>query len=986
MDWEGNEWADSEWPSAAPIEEEVGSALKALPKGSPAAVLTPEIDDIHAWEDVLEERSSPRPTSTDPADEQGTVGEDKAETSEDAGSTAVREATEQLQDMQVEEESEVEDEVTEKIETGKEANALGLAPPISMSSISVDDPHWGSDVEAESVVTGVPPAETTKATALDTVTETHSEPQAEPAIPVMPVSPAEVVEEVWGKPETAIKPVSPVEELKEGWGDSGSVPNVESSEEPAALEKSISEEVSLPTVEDEGWGDGGDWGDFEEGEGFDDPETVIDEPVTPAVIPVVSSKKTPVLVTELEFPQPLEELVGKMRGSENTEVNEKEVDTPILSYREKSRKLYNSLIRPNCQFIESKRAASEDNVVKWKGSEFEKILKGEIKKLQENDSKNLKRVFKFGWSNGGAERSGSRGRPLSMPPPKNNEPPVQIPGLTRSSTMSRASTASPAPASGGLTRSSSLRERGRDMTRNKPPGLVQTAIAGAVGQRVASSSPSMSPAMSPISPSVTHGHHHSLSSVFGRSKSKSHSKSSSFSSITSPLDSPLDSPIDSPLGSPILTTLAPTLSPTLTGTPPSGPSRSATPVSTVPPVVEEDSFADFVSATPVASTQNSPIVSPKIGSPISSPLGSKVTSPKMSHPQISSPLAGNGNNDLLGLDMSGFNINNTSKATQPSQPSNSLGDFFDGPKPAEPKNAVPPMGDFFDSKPLASPALSTHQQSPLDDFFGSSAKKSEPQAADGSGTSGSSKDFVGQKSSATTGDQLDDIFGTSSTPSGNSTNLMGSSNAPPAHKSSDFGIFDDPKAKPVSEPAFKSADNGSEFDIFNSAPAKQNIQPAMAPLEPSSTGLSGFEIFDKPSATPSIQITSSKADDDEWGDFTDSVATTNRPRKNSYNSAADVTSNTHNIPSSEVAQSISQSSTQSLFDTTFLDAAMDKRQKSKSPSRSPVAPMKLVKKPVAFELDMGPLQPGSKYKQQSEDKLVNDIVNSLPNLDFMAPI
>lgn len=527
------------------------------------------------------------------------------------------------------------------------------------------------------------------------------------------------------------------------------------------------------------------------------------------------------------------------------------------------------------------------------------------------------------------------------------------------------------------------------MTRNKPPGLVQTAIAGAVGQRVVSSSPSMSPTMSPISPSAPHHHHHALSSVFGRSKSKTHSKSSSVSSITSPLDSPIDSPIDSPLGSPILTNLVPSLSPTLTGTPPSGPSRTGTPLSNAPPVAE-DSFADFVSATPVASKNNSPISSPKIGSPVGSPFGSKVTSPKMSHPQISSPLAGNGNHDLMGLDLLGSNTNTATKATQPTQPSNALDDFFGGSKPAGMKPAASPLDDIFGSKPVAHPAPNKPAQSPLDDFFSSTTKKPDPQPVKNSGASGYLGTADGQKSATTasaTGNQLDDLFGSSTTPTtnaGNNMGIFGSGSTQPAHKGSDFDIFDDPKAKAIPKPAVASTDNGSEFDIFNAAPTKQTWQPPADPLKESSARLSGFEIFDKPSSTPSIQIDSSQAEDDEWGDFTDSVATTNRPRKNSYNSAARVSSNTHNVPSSEVAQSISQSSTQSLFDTTFLDSAMDKRHKSKSPSRSPIAPMKLAKKPVAFELDMGPLQPGSKYKQQSEDKLVNDIVNSLPNLDFMA--
>ncbi|KAG5356357.1 hypothetical protein CJU89_6086 [Yarrowia sp. B02] len=957
MDWEGNEWADSEWKSAEPVEEDATPAFEPLPSGSPAAVLTPEIDDIHAWGDVLEERSSPRPASKGDAEEQGTTEEAETADSEAEVSKAV-------QQLQLESEDEAEDLKDTK------PNALGLVPPISMSSISVDDPHWGSDVEPE-VEEKEKKTDTTEAA-------TESEPTAPATAPVAALSPED---EGWGKAEdlepvspvaelqVEPKPVSPVAELQEGWADAE--PEVKATEEEATAKE------TLPEVEDEGWGDGGDggdWGDFEEGDGFDDP-VPTPAPVTTTAPP---SKKT--ASTPLDFPQPLEELVGQLRGSESAKVEEKGADTPILSYREKSRKLYNSLIRPNCQFIESKRGASEDNVVKWRGSEFEKILKGEIQKLHENDSKNLKRVFKFGWSNGG-ERSGSRGRPLSMPPPKNNEP-VQIPGLSRSSTMSRASTASPAPPSGGLTRSSSLRERGRDMTRNKPPGLVQTAIAGAVGQRVASNSPSMSPSMSP---STSH-HHHALSSVFGSSKSKTHSKSSSVSSVASamdsPIDSPMDSPMDSPLGSPVLTNLAPTLSPTLTGTPPSGPSRTATPVNSAPAAPEEDSFADFISATPVASTHNSPISSPKIGSP--------VTSPKLAQPQISSPLAANGSNDLLGMDLLG---SSTAATAQPSQ-SNALDDFFGSTAKATPsKPAESPLDDFFGSRPVASnPAVSKPAESPLDDFFGASAKakpaESKPaesplddffgstaKPAVGKPAESPLDDFFASSkkpetkstasngSASTSGNQLDDIFGSS-----------GASTAAPAHKNSDFDIFTQPKETKPAAPA------SSDFDIFNSAPA-QPKQPAA--LEPSNTGLSGFEVFDKPSA-PSIQIDSSQAEDDEWGDFTDSVATSNRPRKNSYNSAAGVPSNSRNVPSSEVAQSISQSSTSALFDTTFLDSAMSKRHKSKSPARSPVAPMKLAKKPVAFELDMGPLQPGSKYKQQSEDKLVSDIVSSLPNLDFLT--
>lgn len=956
MDWEGNEWADSEWTTAETVKEDVASALEPLPKSSPAAVLTPEIDDIHAWEDVLEERSSPRPASKDAGDVEEKGGADTtdkpgAEASGD--SERVSEATQQLQKMQLEEEEESEDDAPEK--TGLEAkpNALGLAPPISASSISVDDPHWGSDVEVEEATTATVTETTTTTTTTTTeeaATETPADLETEPVVPVKAIPPLEVKEEGWEKTEVAVGPVSPVADLKEGWGESDPVPKMESGQEASVITEDVTkeDEAPLPIVEDEGWGDGadgGDWGDFEEGDGFDDPEeTTVGTAEIPdaSVAPVTSlpsTRKSAVQNVQLEFPQPMEELVEELRGSKSAQVEDNAAETPILSYREKSRKLYNSLIRPNCQFIESKRTSSDDTVVKWRGSEFEKVLKGEIKKLHENDSKNLKRVFKFGWSNGGAERSGSRGRPLSMPPPKNNESAVQIPGLSRSSTMSRASTASPAPPTGGLTRSSSLRERGRDMTRNKPQGLVQTAIAGAVGQRVASNSPSMSPTMSP--PPHHHHHHHALSGVFG-SKSKSHSKSSSISSITSPLDSPIDSPMDSPLGSPILTNLVPTLSPTLTGTPPSGPSRSATPTNSVPSaaIPEEDSFADFISASPVVSKNNSPIASPKIGSPAASPLGSKVTSPRMSHPQISSPLAANGNNDFMGLDLWGSNI--APNKTQPTSTS----------KPAE---------------------------SPLDDFFGSTAKKPEPASSDFFGSTSSNQKVT--TPSGTTGNQFDDIFGSfNSAPK----TTQPSQSTGYGSKSSDFDIFDAPQAKTVTRPPITSTGNGSEFDIFNSAPVKQTTQPPAAPLKPSSTGLSGFEIFDKPSSTPSIQIDNSQAEDEEWGDFTDSVATNNRPRKNSYNSAADVSSHSQNVPSSKVAQSISQSSTQSLFDTTFLDSAVATRHKSKSPSRSPVAPMKLAKKPVAFELDMGPLQPGSKYKQQSEDKLVNDIVSSLPNLDFMA--
>lgn len=990
MDWEGNEWADSEWTPAETVKEDVASAFEPLPKGSPtAAVLTPEIDDIHAWEGVLEERSSPGV---------GAKGEDGLDTAE-----PVIETTQELQKMDFEE-SEVEDDVLPTAEALP--NSLGLAPPISASSISVDDPHWGSDVEVDPVeditkavgetaieattttdtTTTVAETTTTTDTTVDT---TVADPQTEPVAPVSPTLPSATV--------------SPVAELQEGWGESDSEPKMESDEEEASVPGDLAKaESPLSMVEDEGWGDGGDggdWGDFEEGDGFDDPATEDTAPVT--VVP--SGKKTAtVQFAQLEFPQPLEDLVGGLRGSESApSVADDTVDTPILSYREKSRKLYNSLIRPNCQFIESKRTSRDDTVVKWRGSAFEKALKGEIKKLHENDSQNLKRVFKFGWSNsngGGAERSGSRGRPLSMPPPKHTESPVQM--LSRSSTMSRASTASPAPSSsssvpgggGGLTRSSSLRERGRDMTRNKPAGLVQTAIAGAVGQRVASNSPSMSPSMSPtMSPTAAshhqhnhQHHHHALSSVFGsksKSNSQSHSKSSSIGSITSPLDSPIDSPMDSPLGSPILTNLAPTLSPTLTGTPPSGPSRSATPTQSAPAaaIPEEDSFADFVSASPVVSTHNSPVASPKIGSPAASPLGSKVSSPRVSHPQISSPLAVNGNNlnnnlmgnnDLMGLDMWGSNSTIDPKPAQSVKPS---------PDTAKPMES--PLDDFFGSSATSvnpKPSLDTAKpaESPLDDLFGSSTEKPEPQSATSKPTS-----------TATTGDQLDDFFGSSNSGqskkdlSGSPSIGTGSTPSAAAHKSSDFDIFNAPKAKTV-HPA--STGNGSEFDIFNSAPVKQKPQPPAA-----TSGLSGFEIFDKPSSssTPSIQINSSQAEDDEWGDFTDSVATNNRPRKNSYNSAAatdGVLSTSPNVPSSRVAQSISQSSTQSLFDTTFLDSAPPTRHRSKSPARSPVAPMKLAKKPVAFELDMGPLQPGSKYKQQSEDKLVSDIVSSLPNLDFMA--
>lgn len=927
MSLEGNAWAGSEWQSSGDESDAGEQVFEQLPS-TPPARLSPELDDIHAWDEVLEKRDTP----------QESAGATKRESAADNVSVAVGAASVALagavtdsvkspEDPQVDELASV---VAKNLSVGSPEVSNSIDSPIATTSalntptLAVsDDAHWGDEEEGNDTTT----------TAIDEKEDLGASLEARD------------IKELEKPAEIAVKlPEMTDDHVWEAGPEDGAADTKEALDEPTpAGESTVSKADAVSPddseLADEGWGEEAgedDWGEFDEAgaDGFAAPVAAA-API-PTAAPL--SKRA---TTTLEFPKSLEDIMLELRGKEEekaADVAGDGNDTSMLSYRPKSRKLYYELLRPCRQFVLKPGENPEDAMVRWKGSNFQKQIKVEIKAMQENDSKHLKTAFKFGWSRGGKN---DKGRPLSMPPPKRT---ASLTRPTGSNTAATPTPPSPGPHGPGLGRSSSLRSTAEDRGRPRKP-LVQTALAGAAN-RHQSNSPSLS--MSPMSSPDLEHHRGALGMVFGRSGSSNHSRTPSLTSPLSPMDSPMDSPLGSPLGSPILTNLAPTIAPTLSRDSSIG-SRAST-----PGVPQSSQFSDDFSI----------FDKPAKSAPVKQPQSSEFDIFNMSSAKTpaSKPVEAKQNaHSAFDLFMSGASSSSKPPAAQPTaQP----------PKPQTSSAADDSFADFVSATPVASAKNSpigspaapsspkiSHVSSPL------AQPKPEPARPDTSGSS----DF-GEFSSF-------------------QTQTQAHTHAAQPASTMDLDIFNTPNA-PVQKTAPQTDLSG--FDIFDKPKSQIKSKP-QTHTHTQSSSLSGFDIFDKPAkspaktmpAAPAITFSATHDDDDDWGDFTDSA--TSRPRKNSYNSASSPINQSH-LPSASVAQSISQSSTLSLFDTTFLDNAPSPAPRAKSPARADaarVAPLQLKKKQVQIELDMGPLQPGSKYKQQSEEKLVNDIVSSLPNLDFM---